>query len=349
MSYEVVALPGDGIGREIVPAAVEVLRAATDALEFEYHPFGEDSMDRYGEPLTPGVLHACREADAVLFGAAGGSQWRPEDADKSVQGLLTLRKEMGLYANLRPVRPHPALYEASPLRKELIAGTSLLIVRELTGGIYFGDKGRDPETGRTWDECAYRSSEIERIAHVAFRAADRQVISIDYGDKLATSRLWREVVTEVGSQYHKHLKHMEVTRECRSGAGPTAVRELINWPARFDVILTENMLGDILSDQAAMIGGSIGLLPSASVGEEGEVGLFEPVHGSAPDIAGRGIANPLATILSGALLLRHLQRETEAEAVERAVDKALSEGLRTRDLGGTATTREATDAVLEHL
>jgi 3-isopropylmalate dehydrogenase len=349
MAYEVIAMPGDGIGREIVPATVEVLQAASNDLEIEYHPFGEDSIEQYGSPLTPGTLRACLESDAVLFGAAGGLAWKSSNTNQPVQGLLALRKAMGLYANLRPVRPNPALYDASPLREERIAGTDLLVVRELTGGIYFGDKGRDEKTGRAWDECSYSRAEVERIARVAFKAAIRKVTSVDYGERLATSQLWREVVTEVAADYDVELEHMEITRENSPHNSLSAVQAIISQPTRFDVILVENMLGDILSDEAAMISGSIGMLPSASIGEPDAPGLFEPVHGSAPDIAGRGIANPLATIQSGALMLRHLERFDEAAAVETAVDKALEDGLRTSDLGGTATTREATDAVLKYL
>ncbi|MGH3099767.1 MAG: 3-isopropylmalate dehydrogenase, partial [Thermoleophilia bacterium] len=245
-----------------------------------------------------------------------------------------------LYANLRPVRAVPALYDASPLKREVIERTDLLVVRELTGGIYFGDKGR--ADGRAHDVCAYTEQEIERIARTAFQAARSRVTSVDKANVLETSRLWREVVTRVhGAEFPNiELEHLLVDN---------AAMRLVAAPRHFDVILTENMFGDILSDEAAMLTGSIGLLPSASLGGDGP-GVFEPVHGSAPDIAGQGIANPLAMFLSAALMLRHgLSREEQAARIESAVDKALEAGLRTGDLGGKATTAEATRAVLEEL
>jgi 3-isopropylmalate dehydrogenase len=248
---------------------------------------------------------------------------------------------MGLYANLRPVRALPALYDASPLRREIIERTDLLVVRELTGGIYFGDKGR--ADGRAHDVCEYSEHEIERIAHTAFRAARSRVTSVDKANVLETSRLWREVVRRVHARDYPNveLEHILVDN---------AAMQLVAAPRHFDVIVTENMFGDILSDEAAMLTGSIGMLPSASLGEPNTPGLFEPVHGSAPDITGTGKANPLAMILSAALMLRHgLAREDAAAAVESAVDRALDDGLRTADLGGTATTAEATEAVLGEL
>jgi 3-isopropylmalate dehydrogenase len=279
----------------------------------------------------------------VLLGAVGGPKWDSTDpaAPRPEQGLLGLRKGMGLYANLRPVRPIEALYDASPLRREIIERTDLLVVRELTGGIYFGDKGR--ADGRAHDVCEYSVEEIERIARTAFRAARSRVTSVDKANVLETSRLWREVVSRVHSAEFPNveLQHLLVDN---------AAMQLVSAPRHFDVIVTENMFGDILSDEAAMLTGSIGMLPSASLGAAGEPGVFEPVHGSAPDIAGQGVANPLATILSAALLLRHgLDREDAAAAVESAVDRALAGGLRTADLGGTATTAEATEAVLREL
>jgi 3-isopropylmalate dehydrogenase len=254
--------------------------------------------------------------------------------------LLGLRKGLGLFANLRPVRPVPALYDASPLRREVIEGTDLLVVRELTGGIYFGEKRRD--TDSAMDACVYTRAEIERIARVAFGAAKSRVTSVDKANVLETSRLWREVVREVhGGEFPDiELEHLLVDN---------AAMQLVSAPRHFEVILTENMFGDILSDEAAMLTGSIGLLPSASLGASGP-GVFEPVHGSAPDIAGTGTANPLAMILSAAMMLRHgFGMEAEASAVESAVDQALADGLRTADLGGSATTAEATKAVLQHL
>jgi 3-isopropylmalate dehydrogenase len=394
--FRVVTLPGDGIGPEIMADAVEVLRAVGE-FEFEEREFGGASIDAHGTALTEETLAVCKKAHAVLLAAVGGPKWDTTDpaAPRPEQGLLGLRRGLGLYANLRPVRPLPALYEASPLRRERIAGTDLLLVRELTGGIYFGEKTRTANEAS--DECSYSRDEIERIARVAFRAAraradaDGQrptVTSVDKANVLETSRLWREVVSELGASEFPEveLEHLLVDN---------AAMQLIAVPSRFGVIVTENMFGDILSDEAAMLTGSIGLLPSASLGggasgsqtagaggsqtagaggsqtvgaggsqsagaggsqspgpeNGGRVpGLFEPVHGSAPDIAGQGIANPLAMFLSAALMLRHgLGLEDEAVAVESAVDRALDAGLRTRDLGGDAGTGDATRAVLDHL
>ncbi len=342
--HQVILLPGDGIGPELTGPAVAVLNAvAAGMFEFEEHLFGGASIDAHGVPLTDETRAACIGADAVLLAAVGGPKWDTTDptAPRPEQGLLGLRKAMGLYANLRPVRPVPALYEASPLKREVIEGTDLLIVRELTGGIYFGEKTRTADSAS--DVCSYTREEIERIARVAFRAARSHVTSVDKANVLETSRLWREVVRDLhGSEFPQiELRHLLVDN---------ASMQLIANPGDFDVIVTENMFGDILSDEAAMLTGSIGLLPSASLGAQGSPGLFEPVHGSAPDIAGTGAANPLAMFLSAALMLRHaFAMETQAAAIESAVDRALLEGLRTRDLGGTAGTREATDAVLKHL
>jgi 3-isopropylmalate dehydrogenase len=291
--------------------------------------------------LPDATLEACRGADAVLLGAVGGPKWDTTDPAKPrpEQGLLGLRSELGLFANLRPVKPFESLLDASPLKREILAGTDLLVVRELTGGIYFGRKEREPD--RALDECVYTRVEVERIARVAFQAAGARVHSVDKANVLETSRFWREVVREVHSREFPdvQLEHLLVDN---------AAMQLIAAPRHFGVILTENMFGDILSDEAAMLTGSIGMLPSASLGEPGTPGVFEPVHGSAPDIAGQGIANPLATILSAAMMLRHgLRREEPAAAVESAVDRALEEGLRTADLGGGATTVQATRAVLE--
>ena len=322
----IVLLPGDGIGPEIVAAARQVLEAVGE-FEFGEHLVGGASIDEHGTALTDEVLEACREADAVLLGAVGGPKWDSTDPDapRPEQGLLGLRRGLGLYANLRPVRPSPALVDSSPLRSERIAGTDLLVVRELTGGIYFGEKRREGD--RALDECVYSVAEIERIAEVAFDAASRRrgkVTSVDKANVLETSRLWRETVSRVAAgREGVELDHMLVDN---------AAMQLVSDPAAFDVILTENMFGDILSDEAAMLTGSLGMLPSASLGGEGP-GLFEPVHGSAPDIAGKGTANPLATFLSVAmLLLDGLGREEPAAAVESAVDAVLARGLRTPDL-----------------
>jgi 3-isopropylmalate dehydrogenase len=337
----IVTLPGDGIGPEIMAPTLELLQRVGD-FEFEEHVFGGTSIDAHGVALTDDVLDACRRADAVLLAAVGGPKWDTTDpkAPRPEQGLLGLRKGLGLYANLRPVKPLPALYDASPLRRERIEGTDLLVVRELTGGIYFGEKTRT-ETSAS-DVCSYTTAEIERIARTAFGAARAKVSSVDKANVLETSRLWREVVSALHSREFPHvqLEHVLVDN---------AAMQLVSAPRHFDVILTENMFGDILSDEAAMLTGSIGMLPSASLGGDGP-GLFEPVHGSAPDIAGQDSANPLAMFLSAAMLLRHgLGLENEAAAVETAVQGALGAGLRTIDLGGKAGTAQATQAVLERL
>ncbi|HEV3127339.1 MAG TPA: 3-isopropylmalate dehydrogenase [Solirubrobacteraceae bacterium] len=345
MATRIIVLPGDGIGPEITAATLDILRAVGPDLEFEEHPFGGASIDAHGTALTHEVLEACRRADAVLLAAVGGPKWDTTDPDqpRPEQGLLGLRKGLGLFANLRPVKALEPLYDSSPLKRELIERTDLLVVRELTGGIYFGEKTRTPDAAS--DACVYTRPEIQRIARVAFRAARSRVTSVDKANVLETSRLWREVVREVhASEFpNVELEHLLVDN--------TAM-QLISAPRHFDVILTENMFGDILSDEAAMLTGSIGMLPSASLGDSDPPtpGLFEPVHGSAPDIAGSGKANPLAMFLSAALMLRHgLGRESEAAAVESAVERALADGLRTFDLGGEATTAEATRNVLKYL
>jgi 3-isopropylmalate dehydrogenase len=368
----IAVLPGDGIGPEIASAARRVLDVL-GRFEFEEHLIGGASIDAHGTALTEEVLDACKRADAVLLGAVGGPKWDTTDpqAPRPEQGLLGLRKGLQLYANLRPVRPSPALVRSSPLREERISGTDLLVVRELTGGIYFGDRGREGD--RAHDTCEYSVAEIERIARVAFEAAGRRkrggggragprarrtrVTSVDKANVLETSRLWRETVERVAGDYAEvELEHMLVDN---------AAMQLVSNPAHFNVLLTENMFGDILSDESAMLTGSLGMLPSASLGGDGP-GLFEPVHGSAPDIAGQGIANPLGTLLSAAMLLRHgLDRPDQAAAIERAVDDALRRGLRTPDLalGALSTpavsphevpevevgTQEMTDAVIEAL
>jgi 3-isopropylmalate dehydrogenase len=343
MAHRIVLLPGDGIGPEIIAPTLELLSAVGADLDYEEHLFGGASIDAHGTALTDETLAACRAADAVLLAAVGGPKWDTTDPSKPrpEQGLLGLRKGLGLYANLRPVRPLPALYDASPLKREVIEGTDLLVVRELTGGIYFGEKTRTADYAS--DLCAYTREEIERIARVAFAAARRKVTSVDKANVIETSRLWREVVRGVHAAEFPdvELEHVLVDN---------AAMQLVSNPADFDVIVTENMFGDILSDEAATLTGSIGMLPSASLGDPGKPGLFEPVHGSAPDIAGTGAANPLAMFLSAALMLRHgLRLEVQAAAIESAVDRALEAGLRTRDLGGDADTRAATQAVLSNL
>jgi 3-isopropylmalate dehydrogenase len=342
MTARIAVLPGDGIGPEITAPALEVLRRLGD-FTFEEHDFGGASIDRHGTPLTDEVLAACGASDAVLLAAAGGPRWDTTDsrAPRPEQGLLGLRKALGLFANLRPVRALEALLDASPLRREVVEGTDLLVVRELTGGIYFGAKTRTDHDAS--DECRYSVGEIERIARTAFRAARARVTSVDKANILETSRLWREVVHRVHAEEFPHV-------ELEHALVDSTAMKLVTAPRHFDVLLTENMFGDILSDEASVITGSLGLLPSASLGDGEGPGLFEPVHGTAPDIAGQGIANPLAMFGSCALMLRHgLGRADEAAALESAVDRALAGGLRTRDLGGDAGTAEATAAVLAHL
>ncbi len=343
MPSKIILLPGDGIGPEIIAPALEVLSAVGTSFEYEEHLFGGAAIDAHGTAMTDETLAACQAADAVLLAAVGGPKWDTTDPSKPrpEQGLLGMRKGLGLYANLRPVRPLPALYDASPLKREVIDGTDLLVVRELTGGIYFGEKTRTADSAS--DLCTYTREEVTRIARVAFAATRRKLTSVDKANVIETSRLWREVVREVHAAEFPdiELEHVLVDN---------AAMQLVSNPAEFDVIVTENMFGDILSDEAATLTGSIGMLPSASLGDPGKPGMFEPVHGSAPDIAGTGAANPMAMFLSAAMMLRHgFGLEAEAAAIESAVDGALAAGLRTRDLGGSAGTREATQAVLSNL
>jgi 3-isopropylmalate dehydrogenase len=335
-------LPGDGIGPEVAAAAVTVLNAVSPDLDYDEHLAGGAAIDAHGTALTDEALAACRSSDAVLLGALGGPKWDTNEsgAVRPEQGLFRLRAELGLYANLRPVKPLQALYDASPLKRELIENVDLLVVRELTGGLYYGERGTSD--GRAYDTMVYTVAEIERITRTAFQAAKSRVTSVDKANVLDTSRLWRDVVTRIHSEEFPNieLEHLLVD---------AAAMRLVAAPRHFEVILTENMFGDILSDEASMLTGSLGMLPSASLGGVGP-GLFEPVHGTAPDIAGQGVANPLGMILSAALMLRHgLGREAEAAAVESAVDRALAGGTRPRDLGGNATTAETTEAVLEGL
>jgi 3-isopropylmalate dehydrogenase len=346
----IAVLPGDGIGSEVTGAAQQLLRALAPlhdtAFEFTELPIGGTSIDQHGVPLLSEVLEECRASDAVLLGAVGGPRWDSTDPDapRPEQGLLGLRKGLELFANLRPVRVVDALLDSSPLRPERVRGADLLIVRELTGGIYFGDRGR--RDGVAHDTCVYSVEEIERIADLAFRLAAApgrrgQVVSVDKANILETSRLWRETVERIAGRHPGvRFEHMLVDN---------AAMQLISRPGDFDVLLTENMFGDILSDEAAMIAGSIGLLASASLGAGGP-GLYEPVHGSAPDIAGQGRANPLATFGSVALMLRHsLQMEPAATAVESAMDRVLELGLRTPDLasGQAEETRVGTAAMTQ--
>ncbi len=337
---KIAVLPGDGIGPEVIQEAVKVLKVAAErfdlSLTFQEGLLGGSAIDATGSPLPEETLTLCKGSDAILFGAVGGPKWdglstpiRPE------RGLLNLRRELGLYANLRPAKVFPALIDASPLKREVVEGADLLVVRELTGGIYYGEpKGieKTREGERAVDTCIYTTHEVKRIAEVAFQAAlrrRRKVTSVDKANVMATSELWRGVVREVGEGYPGvTLEHMYADN---------CAMQLVRDPKPFDVILADNLFGDLLSDEAAMIVGSIGLLPSASLGTG--PGLYEPVHGSAPDIAGRDLANPLAAILSAAMLLRYsLNHEEAALAVERAVEDVLHQGYRTGDLVQPGTT-----------
>jgi len=352
MNAHIAVIAGDGIGPEVTAEAVRVLHALGARYDHTFTlsqvPFGGAAIDRYGDPLPPDTLAACRDCDAVLLGAIGGPKWSsPQAKVRPESGLLRLRRELGVYANLRPVCVHPALRGVSTLKPEVIEGVDLLFVRELTGGIYFGAKTRDAV--QATDLCTYTATEIERIVRVAARIARtrrKRLLSIDKSNVLETSRLWREVCERVVHSEFPDvvLEHMLVD---------SAAMQLLRRPRDFDVAVTENMFGDILTDEASMLCGSLGLLPSASLGD-GTRGLYEPIHGSAPDIAGQGIANPYGAILSVALLLRHsLQLEEQALAVERAVHRAIGDGVRTPDIVAPghrpASTREAGDAVLAAL
>jgi 3-isopropylmalate dehydrogenase len=328
----IAVLPGDGIGQEIVAQAVRVLRRLELPLELEEAPVGGAGYEAAGDPLPAPTLALCREADAILFGAIGGPQYDALPRDKRPErGLLRLRKELGLFANLRPAQVFAELAQASSLKPDLVAGLDVLIVRELTGDIYFGEPrgittlaGGEREGVNT---MRYRESEIRRIARVAFEAArkrGKRLCSVDKANVLETTELWKQVVAELGKDYPDvQLTHMYVDN---------CAMQLVRAPKQFDVIVTGNMFGDILSDEASMLTGSIGMLPSASLDERGK-GLYEPIHGTAPDIAGKGLANPLATILSAAMMLRYsLGRPAEADRVEKAVRKVLGQGLRTADI-----------------
>jgi len=349
MKARIAVLGGDGIGPEVTAEAVRTLEAVASLFghEFEFVEalIGGTAIDATGSPLPPRTIDACRGSDAVLLGAVGGPRWSdPAARVRPEQGLLELRRVLGVFANLRPVRTLAGMLEASPLRPEVIAGVDIMVVRELTGGIYFGRKSRTAHEAE--DVCSYSAQEIERVTRVAGRLAmarRRHIVSVDKANVLETSRLWRTVVERVlGAEFPDvRFEHMLVD---------AAAMHLLKRPTSFDVLLTENMFGDILTDEASMLVGSLGLLPSASLGVE-RAGLYEPIHGSAPDIAGRGIANPIGTILSGAMLLRHsLGLEQEAGALEAAVATALADGLRTADIAppghSSVGSRAATDAVI---
>lgn len=352
MKARIAVTPGDGIGPEIVAEAVKVLKAVADKfgheLALDHYLVGGAAYDDCGDCLPDATLAACRAADAVLLGAVGGPKYDrlpgPQRPEK--RALLTLRKELGLFANLRPAKVWAPLKDASPLKPSIVeAGLDLLVVRELTGGVYFGRHERAADGLSALDYMPYSTAEIERIARVAFAAARKRrgrVTSIDKANVLETSRLWRETVTRIHETDYAdvELDHMYVD----NGA-----MQLVRAPQHFDVILTENMFGDILSDEASQITGSIGMLPSASLRSDG-FGLYEPIHGSAPDIAGQDVANPLATILSAAMMLRHsLGLGAEADDIESAVGRTLADGVFTRDLGGTVKCSEMGQAVIERL
>jgi 3-isopropylmalate dehydrogenase len=347
MKAKITVLPGDGIGPEVTAAAVDVLRSVAARhghdFEFDEQPMGGIAIDLHGEPLPPATLASCKSADAVLLGAVGGPKWSDPNAKvRPEQGLLALRAALGVYANLRPVRVHAQLAALSPLKNEKLQGVDMLFLRELTGGAYFGSKTRTADTAI--DECKYTVAEIERATRRAFefaRGRRKHVTHVDKANVLETSRLWRSTVTRIAAEYPDvTLEHQLVD---------SMAMLLLSKPAAYDVIVTENLFGDILTDEAAALAGSLGLLPSASLGD-GKAGLYEPIHGSAPDIAGKGLANPLGTILSAALLLRYsLALENEAREVEAAVDAVIEGGTLTRDLGGSANTKEVAAAVLAAL
>lgn len=346
---KIVVIPGDGIGEEITRSAVAVLKAADKkynlGLEYEFHDAGGTAYDKFGTPLPEETLEACKKADGVLFGAVGGDKWDNVDpALRPEKAILGLRKGLGLYANLRPVKVAEALVEYSPLKPELAKGVDLVIVRELVGGIYFGERCESEiheGAERAWDLENYSVPEVERIVKLACETAKLRrgkLTSVDKANVLATSRLWRRTAAKVAEGYPEvELKNLYVDN--------CAMQLAIN-PAQFDVIVTGNLFGDILSDEAAVVGGSIGMLPSASIGTS--TSLYEPIHGSAPDIAGQGIANPMGTILSAAMLLRYsLHQEEAAQAIEKAVDQALAEGYRTPDLWKEGFKKANTEEITE--
>jgi 3-isopropylmalate dehydrogenase len=352
MKANLVLLPGDGIGPEVVDEGRRTLEAVAHKhghlFGFSTHLLGGCAIDATGTALPETTLAACKDADAVLLGAVGGPKWDdPKAKVRPEQGLLAIRRGLGLYANLRPVKPHPAGWNASPLKPARLEGVDVLVVRELTGGLYFGEpRGRTSEGNgvRVVDTLAYTDAEIRRVVKLAFelaRGRRKKVTSVDKANVLESSRMWREIATEVARSYPDvELEHQLVD---------SCAMRLITHARSFDVVVTENLFGDILTDEAAVLSGSLGLLPSASLGN-GKLGLYEPIHGSAPDIAGKGVANPIGTILSCALLLRHsLGLNAEAEAVERAVEKTLSDNQLPPDLKGELGTRAVGEAIRQRL
>lgn len=355
MDAKIVLLPGDGIGPEIVAQAHRVLQTVADRsdhqFQFDTHAIGGCAIDEFGNPLPEDTLEACRSSDAILLGAVGGPKWDDPNAKTRPEvGLLGLRKELALFANLRPIKPHRALIGASPLKQELIDGVDVLFFRELTGGIYFGDSGRKPHDSgeEAYNVMSYSTAEIERIVRLAGAAARSRrgkVTSVDKANVLEVSRLWRSTAQRIMDAEFSDVEYEVVLVDAMA-------MHLISRPRDFDVVVTGNMFGDILTDEASMLPGSLGLLPSASLGESGP-GLYEPIHGSAPDIAGQGIANPLATILAASMLLRHsLGLQTEADAIEKAVEEVLNSGHRTADIaagGSSIGTEEMGSLVIEQL
>ncbi len=352
MEAKIALLPGDGIGPEVVAEAVRTLEAVGQknrhAFQFTEYLIGGCSIDKFGIALTDETLADCHSADAVLLGAVGGPKWDdPRAKVRPEQGLLGLRKGLGVFANLRPVKVYPELVNSSPVKPGRLEGVDILVIRELTGGLYFGwPKGREVKDGRerAVDTLEYYDYEIRRVVELAFSLAKsrkKKVTSVDKANVLESSRLWRQIATQIGSQNPDvSLEHMLVD---------TASMRLITGPANLDVIVTENMFGDILTDEASVLAGSMGMLPSASLGAS-SLGLYEPIHGSAPDIAGKGLANPIGTILSAVMLLRHsLKLEEEAAAIEKAVAEAIHAGARTGDLGGTLTTRQMADDIIQRI
>ena len=347
MRADITVLPGDGIGPEVTAAAVAVLRGIAQrnghVFEFNEHLIGGIAIDQAGNPLPQATIDACMGSDAVLLGAVGGPKWSdPQAKVRPEQGLLGLRAKLGVFANLRPLRVHPRLASLSPLKAENLVGVDLLFVRELTGGAYFGRKSREGDVAI--DECRYSVGEVERVVRRACELAlgrKGRLTSVDKANVLETSRLWRATTERVVAEYDGiTLEHQLVD---------SMAMLLLTRPSSYDVIVTENLFGDILTDEAAALAGSLGVSPSASLGA-GRLGLYEPIHGSAPDIAGQGIANPIGAILSAALLLRHsLGLEAEARTVEAAVDAVLEAAELTRDLGGNASTQQVTQAVLTRL
>jgi 3-isopropylmalate dehydrogenase len=352
MKAHIVLLPGDGIGPEVVAEAVRVLDSiagkAGHSFTYAERMLGGCSIDKFGSSLTDETLADCQAADAVLLGAVGGPKWDdPQAKDRPERGLLALRKGLKVFANLRPVKVHPSLIDSSPLKPEKLDGVDIMVVRELTGGLYFGfPKGRDIKDGRerAVDTLEYYDYEVRRVVELAFSLAinrKKRVTSVDKANVLESSRLWRQIATETGKEHGEiALEHVLVD---------TAAMRLITNPASLDVVVTENMFGDILTDEASVLAGSMGMLPSASLGE-GNIGLYEPIHGSAPDIAGKGIANPVGTILSTAMMLRYsLKLEADAANLEKAVDETVSAGARTVDLGGRLTTRQMADEIINRI